>query len=164
MSTHNMFLWRNKKDIGIFQMKKVPYLLLSRYFSYLKLLWILFSLLLLPSVVVSAGPSYSSTPESTQRFSKTTQLSFPSSSQSAPWLVTQMSSHQYSIREKQISLFCSSFNKVLCWMSISNKKNLIKTAIYNFFKLMLSCLYIGMVLSVVISIVECPLKTLLLFS
>ena len=28
MSTHNMFLLRNKKDISSFQMKKVPYLLL----------------------------------------------------------------------------------------------------------------------------------------
>ena len=28
MSTHNMFLWRNKKDIRIFWMKKVPFLLL----------------------------------------------------------------------------------------------------------------------------------------
>ena len=28
MSTHKMFSWRNKKKISIFQMKKVPYLLL----------------------------------------------------------------------------------------------------------------------------------------
>ena len=28
MSTHNMYLSRNKKDISIFQMKKAPYLLL----------------------------------------------------------------------------------------------------------------------------------------
>ena len=28
MSTHNMFLLRNKKDISIFRMKKAPYLLL----------------------------------------------------------------------------------------------------------------------------------------
>ena len=29
MSTHNVFSLRNKKDISIFQMKKVPYLLLG---------------------------------------------------------------------------------------------------------------------------------------
>ena len=33
MSTHNMFLLRNKKDISSFQMKKVPYLLLCPCFA-----------------------------------------------------------------------------------------------------------------------------------
>ena len=32
MSTHNMFLLRNKKDISIFQMKNAPYLLLCFLF------------------------------------------------------------------------------------------------------------------------------------
>ena len=36
MITQNMFLWRNKKDISIFRMKKAPYLLLwlSEYLQY----------------------------------------------------------------------------------------------------------------------------------
>ena len=28
MSTHNMFLWRNKKNINTFGLKKAPYLVL----------------------------------------------------------------------------------------------------------------------------------------